>query len=699
MISQSFKGFENIYTNIRMFIQMTFILLMILFAIQVVFCGVIIKVHFDKISQGMTEEQVCYALTHMRERIRNKFVKDDSYYRNITVACGGEKMTVTYGKFESFYENSVKKKVETATFNIFKILKLSAFLYILYPIILIYLSQRHKEEIRDKYLRGSKKVDPNKFNKLIDSSSFIEKLQIFLKNKSPKLKFKITEKVAIPEKIVTRHTFIIGRPGTGKTQTVNRIIEQLLKAKRKAIIHDFKGDFISTFYDPQKHLLFNPMDTRHLNLNTEQSVKGWTIFNEFESTVDVDAFCSSLIQSTSKEDPFWPSAARQLFKSILISCINTNRKTYADLWEMTNMDNESLLALFRKTPGTEQGRKLLTEAKTANNIITYLANFTAPIEYCLGTDGNFSIKEWIRDPNPDQKVIFLSNMAMIQETIKPFLTMFIDFANKSLCSLPDDLNRRCYFILDEFGQLSNIGSIIQLLTQSRSKGGAVIISIQDIAQIDKIYGKDGSTSIINSCGNTISFAVKEEKTADLLSKQFGSQEIKQSHESKSMGVVDMKDSLSISTQEKDKRLVLPSEITSLEDLNFYIQLSGYPITRDKFNYRKFPQTNEFYIGRKDFDFDHTPTPVVAQRDLSQDNPEFKNDAEPIEEKDIDFDEMDACFNEGLTHIVEEVEEVQVPEMDFSEVGFSAQEDENIDRDLETASVTDNEESEPIEDPV
>ena len=128
-------------------------------------------------------------------------------------------------------------------------------------------------------------------------------------------------------------------------------------------------------------------------------------------------------------------------------------------------------------------------AKTANNILAVLSNYTKPIKYLIGTEGKFSIKEWVNDTESDRKVIFLSNYAMIQETIRPFLTLFADFSIKSLLSLDDDLNRRLFFILDEFGELGKIGTIVPLLTGSRSKGGASFILIQDTARINSIYGK------------------------------------------------------------------------------------------------------------------------------------------------------------------------------------------------------------------
>ncbi len=150
--------------------------------------------------------------------------------------------------------------------------------------------------------------------------------------------------------------------------------------------------------------------------------------------------------------------------------------------------------------------------------------------------------------------------------------------------MPDNLNRRVHFILDEFGQMGKMGSINQLLTQGRSKGAATTILIQDNSQIYHIYGKDIGTSIINSCGNNLTFAVRDEATAEYLSKNIGSVEVTQTNESSSMGVKDLRDSTSQSSSDKEKRLVFPSEIINLPDLHFYAQITGIPTFKDNLDY-------------------------------------------------------------------------------------------------------------------
>jgi type IV secretory pathway TraG/TraD family ATPase VirD4 len=97
-------------------------------------------------------------------------------------------------------------------------------------------------------------------------------------------------------------------------------------------------------------------------------------------------------------------------------------------------------------------------------------------------------------------------------------------------------------------------------------------------------------------------------------------EIKRSEESKSMGVEDMKDSISISKQTTEKRIVMPSEIMNIPTMNCYIQLTDYPVTRDRLDFMKFPKRCESYIGREDLLFaSEEVKPGISEEIKTQDH--------------------------------------------------------------------------------
>jgi len=87
--------------------------------------------------------------------------------------------------------------------------------------------------------------------------------------------------------------------------------------------------------------------------------------------------------------------------------------------------------------------------------------------------------------------------------------------------MPDDFNSRLFIMIDEFGTLQRLSTIVNLLTLSRSKGGSVWLGIQDIGQVDKIYGRELRQAIFNACGTNLFFAANDPDTCKFLSDAIG----------------------------------------------------------------------------------------------------------------------------------------------------------------------------------
>lgn len=678
IIANSFKGFETVFAGIRMFWQMVIKICIVLLIVQLAIIFIVIQSGNSRLFSGIESTDICLIRTYYSAKLTSSFSlnKDDLMIR---YSCQSTPIKMHYNEFIKTFEPYVLQTVDVILKKIIKLFLLTCLVYLVLPISLLLFSIKHKKDVEDKFIRGATIVPSEGLRKLLS------------RYKTNEIKFKISNNISLPLSIFNRHLIVFGRPGTGKTQLLLRIINQIIASGNRAIIHDFKGDFISSFFNYKNHMIYNPLDKRHMglknieieliekcsgikvseidseffNLNsetittsydanslicslfeydilldkiheiinsisddklrkeisdykatTECKVKGWSVFSELKGQVDIDAFCASLIPESASNDNFWPISSRQILGAIITYCIKKSITSYSELWKLVNLDNVSLLDLFSTTPGCEEGAKLLTEAKTANNILAVLSNYTKPIKYLIGTEGNFSIKEWVKNTDSPIKIIFLSNYAMIQETIKPFLTMFADFSIKTLLSCEDSSDRKLFFILDEFGELGKIGTIVPMLTGSRSKGGCGILAIQDTARINSIYGKDGCSTIVNACGNLISFAVKKDE-AEFASSCFGSMEIKRTEESKSMGVDKISDSISISKQTVEKRLVMPSEVTSVPDLNFYIQIPNFPLSRDALDIVSFESKTKSYIGRKDLDFNNQKVVNTIKNDLDE----------------------------------------------------------------------------------
>ena len=454
-------------------------------------------------------------------------------------------------------------------------IKLFAAVGLLYPIIVLLFKRRSIEQSDKRYIRGAK----------IDSSHEFKRLSKRRKEETD-LPF---GSVGMPVSAEPKHCFIVGRPGTGKTVCMSAILSRLKKRNAKAIVYDTKGDYLSKFYDPDHDFIFNPLDSRCL---------GWNIFNEVETIMDVDAIAASLIpQSIGHNDPFWTDAARAVLSGVLHNLYKENTRTNRDIWEMITSEGKHISSELKFTRGGEAGHRFIEnpESNQALGVFAVLMQYTKCFEYMADCDGNFSVKDWLER---GQGMIFITNYADVKDTLKPILSLFIDLMGRKLLSLPDSHDRRVFFLVDEFGTLQRLSTILDLLTLSRSKGGCVFIGIQDYGKIDKLYSREIRQSIVNACGSGVTYAVADE-SAKIASNNIGETEFMDSERSFSMGVKNWRDGTNLAQRKRKESLFLASDISNLPDLTGIVKFPNYNYAISKWEYESYPAVNPAIVTRDD----------------------------------------------------------------------------------------------------
>ena len=190
-------------------------------------------------------------------------------------------------------------------------------------------------------------------------------------------------------------------------------------------------------------------------------------------------------------------------------------------------------------------------------------------------------------------------------------------------------------IADEFGTLQRMDAIRDLLVLGRSKGVSFWIGIQNKELIDSIYGKEIADTLVNNCNNYIIFRCNGYYTAKYMSDLLGEAERDFSF---TVSNKDLQTGEAYRNMTKIDKLLLPSEIQALDDLQIYLKLYGLPTTRTAFEYRKHPDVAAAFIPNAHFQsgtfLRQTPSPIVsaessAQKEKPQDKnfPEISQDGE------------------------------------------------------------------------
>jgi len=407
----------------------------------------------------------------------------------------------------------------------------------------------HKADAAGNHIRGSRLVSEADLIKICDSK---------------KRSILCFGKVALPIMHERLHALIVGRTGSGKSTILYQHLEAIQQAERRAVVNDFKGELVEKFYRPGVDHILNPLDARGL---------GWTVFNDIRIITDLHAIAASLIPPSSGDDKFWSAAAQAVFKGVLSYCMYSGKLTNAYLWEALTSPTEEIATMCKTTPGGMAGFTYIQDAssKQAAGVIAVLMSYTSWLE--LANDGDFSIHNWLENGTG---TIFLTTRAEIAQTLRPYLSLFIDLLGSKALSLPDTTNtsQNIYFILDEFANLQQLPNVTQLLTAGRSKGLVVEIGVQDLAGIAKIYGREASRTIINNTCTKMILPIGDPDTAEYFSKLAGDQELWQASTSYSIGKEASGSGESHSRQEKIRSIILPSDIMRLQLGEGYLVMPG-----------------------------------------------------------------------------------------------------------------------------
>ena len=182
-------------------------------------------------------------------------------------------------------------------------------------------------------------------------------------------------------------------------------------------------------------------------------------------------------------------------------------------------------------------------------------------------DGGIDAEQFVREkcaiflilPEEDATKNFVASL-MIQNLARELFPV----ANEHGGKLPN----RAVFFCDELGTMPPF-DILPLFSAGRSRRLTLVPIIQNLAQLEKNYGKEGAEFLADNCQDTIfgGFAPNSQ-TAEVLSRNLGSRTVL------SGSVTQGKDSNSQSLQMMERPLMSPDELKSMPKGSFVIMKTG-----------------------------------------------------------------------------------------------------------------------------
>ena len=252
--------------------------------------------------------------------------------------------------------------------------------------------------------------------------------------------------IPYPERTETQHTIVSGTTGSGKTVLISDLVSQIRARGERCVIYDKMGSYTRSFFDPGRDVLMNPLDAR---------APRWSPFLEARNPRDFDMMAAALIpQQKDTVDPFWVTAARQLFSN-----------GAGVFWKKGVTDNKVLVDHLLKTDLTELAEAMEgtvaqsivdpENPKTALSVRAMLTANLSALEFLPDEGKPFSIREWISDEDREG-FLFLTSRGDQHASLRGLISTWLEIAVNAMLTLAQDDGRRIWVILDELPTLHQV---------------------------------------------------------------------------------------------------------------------------------------------------------------------------------------------------------------------------------------------------
>ena len=426
--------------------------------------------------------------------------------------------------------------------------------------------------------------------------------------------------VPYPARTETQHTIVSGTTGAGKTVLIADLVAQIRTRGERCIVYDKMGSYTETFFEAGRDVLLNPLDARSPR---------WSPFLEARTARDFDMMAAALIpQQKDTVDPFWVTAARQLFAN-----------GAAVLWARGVAENRVLVEHLLKTELTALAQAMEgtvaqsivdpENPKTALSVRAMLTAHLGALETLPDTGAPFSIRTWVeRDARGG--CLFLTSRGDQHASLRGLISTWLEIAVSALLSLPRDAARRIWLVLDELPTLHQVPSLQPGLAESRQFGGCFVLGVQVASALRDLYGRNGAETISGLCGTRVVLAAPDRDTAEWSAESLGRAEMEEIAEGVSYGANTIRDGVSLTPKRELRALALPAEIMRLANLEGYLKLPGpWPVAEIRLKYTRRARVAERFVARvADTDKGRDERPTVGG-DESEASPVEEAQEQPV----------------------------------------------------------------------
>ncbi len=396
-----------------------------------------------------------------------------------------------------------------------------------------------------------------------------------------------------------RHHLIVGPTRSGKG--VGYVIPNALMFPGSMIVTDLKGEifqYTAGYRKANGHqvFLFSPGTQKTHRWNPLDFVRQ----DRGSRTIDIQNMASILIPETiGSENAVWQGTAQQVIAGVisyvLESTLYKNRRNLGEVNSIFNsgVDLQALMKLIKENePGLS---RFTTDSFNAYISLNERAARSALLDI-----------QKAMQPFRNERVIAATNVTDIDlvsmrrrpvsiylapnisdvTILRPLLTLFVQQSMDLLTRDFDPTALPAYFLLDEFRQLKRMDEIMNKLPYVAGYKIKMAFIIQDLKNLDEIYGETSRHSLLGNCGLQLILGANDQATAEYASRALGKKTIRYKSESRTLEPMGLPRRTEVE-QIRERDLMMPQEVRQMPEDRLILLVEGQrPIFANKLRYHE-----------------------------------------------------------------------------------------------------------------
>lgn len=367
------------------------------------------------------------------------------------------------------------------------------------------------------------------------------------------------------------HTAVAASTGAGKTTALRGLLASIRARGDRAIVLDNNSEFLTAF-KRSGDLVLSPF---------AKDGPGWRLSNEVRAVYDWDRLADSFIPQGTGNSAEWHGMAKAMFGAIGAGLAEVHDGQFSNVEFQRVLTAADARELEPLLSGTTAEVLASTDESNSRRLQSVRMSFIDHLKaWRFVKDGDFSFRDWIAGDS--DQWMFLPYNDYEMKLARDLLAAWVDIIVTSALDRPagDRPQRTTWIIIDELNALGEISALLVGATRLRKAGVAIVVAVQDFAQLRETYGENRAETLLNNFSNKLVLRTIEGKAAEYLSQHVGEREMLEHAEQVSFSGKDS--STSYSQSIVTERLVLPSEIQKLPDLEGFLDFAGdWPVVRVK----------------------------------------------------------------------------------------------------------------------